>query len=177
MVDNLRDESALCQACGLCCQGQLYGRVPLLAEEIALARTWPVEFTTYKDVVNLKQPCGCFQEQRCSVYSQRPQTCVKYRCQLLRRLGQNEISQAEAVKLVTQALELLGKIQAHLTVAANKHIWKRITERWDLSNLQPLLTSGELDSDTLMAIIALDVLLTKYFRNVKDKPWFKISEV
>jgi Fe-S-cluster containining protein len=169
MADNLPDESALCQTCGLCCQGQLYSWVFLRPEEVALAEAWPVEMAKRADGISFKQPCGCFQEMRCTVYAQRPQTCVKYYCQLLGHLRQNEISQATALERVATARELFDQIEARLPAASAKRIWHRINERWDLQALQPLVASGELESDTLMAIVALDVYLTKYFRRVEAK--------
>jgi len=85
------------------------------------------------------------------------------------RLRQNEISQAAALKRAAIARELFDQIEARLPVASGKRIWHRINERWDLQALQHLVASGELDSDTLMAIVALDVYLTKYFRIIKAK--------
>ena len=128
----------------------------------------------HDEAIGFKQPCGCYQEQRCTVYAQRPQTCVNYRCQLLRGLKQGEISQAVALERVTQARSLFEKLQRQLPSATGKRIWQRIAERWDLSSLQPLLARGEIDSETLMAMLALDVLLTKHFRGDKDKRRLKI---
>ena len=169
MAENLPDESALCQTCGLCCQGQLYSWVALRPDEVALAETWPVKMAKRADGISFKQPCGCFQQMRCSVYAQRPQTCVQYCCKLLGRLRQNEISQAAALKRVATARELFDQVEARLPAASGKRIWHRINERWGLQALQPLVASGELDSGTLMAIVALDVYLTKYFRVVEAK--------
>ena len=174
VADDLTHESTLCQACGLCCQGQLYAWVSLLPQEVALAESWPVEMVRHEAASGFKQPCGCFQDQRCTVYAQRPQTCVNYRCQLLRGLGQGEITQAVALERVAQARGLFEKLQLQLPSATGKRIWERIAERWDLSTLKPLLASGEIDAETLMAIVALNVLLTKHFRTDKDKRRLKI---
>ncbi len=169
MTDNSTDESALCQSCGLCCQGQLYNWVPLLPEEVERVKTWPVEMMTHKGVDGFKQPCGCLQEMSCSVYTQRPQTCAKYSCKLLKSLRQNEISQVVAMERVAQARELFGKLQVLLPSESKKHIWQRITDHWNLKDLQSLLASGELTSDTLMAIVSLDVILKQYFRKDTEK--------
>ena len=95
--------------------------------------------------------------------------CVQYSCKLLQRLRQNEISQAAALERVAQARGLLEQIEARLPAASAKRIWQRINERWDLEELKSLLASGELDPGTLMAIVALDVHLTKYFRIIEEK--------
>ena len=88
---------------------------------------------------------------------------------MLGRLRQNDVSQAAALELVAQARGLVEQIEAGLPAASGKLIWRRINERWDLQALKPLLASGELDPGTLMAIVALDVYLTKYFRMNEDK--------
>ena len=177
VTDDPANESALCQACGLCCQGQLYGWVKLLPHEVALAESWPVEMIRHEAASGFKQPCGCFREQRCTVYAERPQTCVNYRCRLLLGLGQGEISQAMALGRVAQARGLFDKLQRQLPPTTGKRIWERIIDRWDLPAFRSLLASGEIDSDTLMTILALDVLLTKYFRTDKDKRRLKTLPV
>lgn len=168
MTEVLATESALCRACGLCCQGQLYGWVSLRVDEVERVKTWPVTLVQHGDVAGFSQPCGCFREQQCSVYSQRPKTCVEYRCQLLRRLRQSETTQPVALELVRLARGFFDQIQARLPADQGKRIWQRIIERWDLTTLKSLLVRGDIDSATLMAIVSLDVLLTKHFRLVKE---------
>jgi len=166
MLDNnLANESILCQSCGLCCQGQLYSWVSLLPEEISVAKTWSIEIVTRENSVGFRQPCACFQKMRCSVYPQRPRTCVEYRCRLLQDLRINGVSLPDATRIVSQARELFHKIEALLPESSNKGIWQRISERWELENLHLLLASGELTPATLMAIVTLDVFLKKYFRH------------
>lgn len=173
MTRNLLDESAFCQNCGLCCQGQIYNIVFLTPEEVEVAKTWPVELETRKDGTYLSLQCGCFHEKRCTVYSQRPKICADYKCHLLEQLEQKEISQADALKVVTQALELTEKVQ---TLLNTKNILESANRNWSLPALFPTLKKNELDPDILIAVIALDALLTKHFRNPKDKSWFNINE-
>ena len=163
------DGSALCQTCGLCCQGALHRWLVLGSEEIALAETWPVELVTDGERIGFQLPCGCLKGLRCSVYDNRPQACVKYRCQLLQRLRQNEISQTAALERVAQARRLFEELESRLPVTSATRVWQRINELWDLSAAKSLLASGELDSGTLMLMVALDAHLTKYFRNIEDK--------
>ena len=83
---------------------------------------------------------------------------------LLQRLQQNEISVVTARERVSQAHQLVAEIEARLPPVSGKRIWERISECWDLLSLEAALAEGKLDSTTLMAIVALDVYLTKYFR-------------
>jgi uncharacterized protein len=168
MSDSVSDESALCRACGLCCQGQLYSWVELRPEEVALAEAWPLEVVTSAAKPGFNQPCGCFQEMRCTVYPDRPQICVQYSCELLRRFRQREVSLPTALERVAQARALVAQIEARLPAGSSKRIWERVQERWDLLALKPLVASGDLSAGTLLDIVALDVFLTKHFRGPGD---------
>ena len=164
MVESSDDESALCLTCGICCQGPLYALVELQPEEVSRARTWPMELVEDGDLVAFKQPCGCLDGTRCTVYSERPRVCREYVCALLLRLRSGEISQSEAQDAIRQARRLIAEIEARLPAAQGERLWERIGERWDFDALRPLLESGDIDQDVLMAIVALDVQLTGHFR-------------
>jgi Fe-S-cluster containining protein len=157
------DESALCQTCGLCCQGALHRQLALRQEEVPLAETWPVEIVTKGESSGIQLPCGCLNGLRCSVYANRPQACVKYRCKLLGHLRQNEISQVEALERVAQARRLFEEVEARLPANSSKQIWELIDNRWDMSAAKSLLATEELDSSTLMLIVTLGAYLTKHF--------------
>jgi Fe-S-cluster containining protein len=160
-------ESALCQTCGLCCEGQLFGWVELRPEEVERAKAWPVGVTTKGGEVGFEQPCACFQRMRCTVYAQRPKACVDYRCMLLKRVEKGEITPAFAQARIDEARGLFDEIQRRLPANDRKRIWDRVDDHWDLERLKALVEGGELDPSTAMSIVALDVVLTKHFRSPK----------
>ena len=70
----VRDGSALCLSCGMCCDGSLFSNGLLVDdEEVGLARSLGLEIlggpeagTSWK----FRQPCACFQAGECAVYDQ-----------------------------------------------------------------------------------------------------------
>ena len=170
MADDRPDESGLCRSCGLCCQGQLHSWVELRPDEVALAKTWPIDVVTQGDATGFHQPCGCFRSMRCTVYAQRPLTCAEYSCLLLRRVREKEVTEAAALARVAEARQLVEQIEGGLPAARGQWLWRRISEKWQFESLQPMLASGALTPTLLMAIVALDAHLQNHFRNPKPTP-------
>jgi uncharacterized protein len=158
-------ENELCQACGLCCQGHLYEEVELHPLEVPVASNWPVKLVVKGAITSFKQPCACFQNMQCTVYAQRPATCRGYSCKLLDQFRNGEVSLSEAHELVGQARGLVDVIEARLPETSHERIWKRISEKWRAEGRQPGLGTGELDPEALLDIVALDVLLNRYFHH------------
>jgi hypothetical protein len=82
---------SLCRACGMCCDGSLFGRVPLDGDEVAPARAHGLR--VLPDVDAIAQPCialvaagtGGPQGSVCSVYDRRPRACRRFACRLFER--------------------------------------------------------------------------------------------
>lgn len=72
---------ALCSACGLCCDGSLFGRVDLDGDELEGARRH--HLSVVASGRSFEQPCACFtQERTCAIYSERPRACRRFVCRL-----------------------------------------------------------------------------------------------
>ncbi|MFO0555099.1 MAG: YkgJ family cysteine cluster protein [Polyangiaceae bacterium] len=78
-----RDEelSALCLACGACCDGTMYARVELDGEgdrDRVARRGLPI---LEEPSPSLAQPCAAHVDGRCTIYEDRPERCAGYRCE------------------------------------------------------------------------------------------------
>lgn len=94
----MTDPGALCRACGLCCDGTLFGLVRLLpGEAVALPQL------AAADAATLPQPCPALQGVLCACYDVRPQSCRAFDCLLLRALREGEVTLAEAVETIAHA--------------------------------------------------------------------------
>jgi Fe-S-cluster containining protein len=164
MTDARQDESALCVACGLCCGGQLYTWAKLRPDELELADRLSLRVVPDEREPGFALPCSCLDGTRCTVYDVRPQICRDFACSLLQKLRAKEVPLDDALELVRQARELVDEIESQLPRDALKRVWQRINERLDFVDLQRLLAAGEIDADTVMAIVSLDVHLWKHFR-------------
>jgi Fe-S-cluster containining protein len=83
--------ATLCQSCGLCCDGSLFGRVSLGPEEIAPARRNRLH--VLRDGKGFEQPCAALSVREapdgargvCRIYDERPLSCRKFECRLYDR--------------------------------------------------------------------------------------------
>ncbi len=91
----------LCLACGLCCDGTLFTRVPLRPEEsvpdLLDARS------TATGARYLPQRCAGLTGTTCGAYAQRPLACRRYECLLFGATREGEVSLPEALEVVRRA--------------------------------------------------------------------------
>lgn len=96
--------STLCLRCGLCCDGSFFSHVPLLPAEAARLRPLGVGVVEREGGAPvLPQRCAALRGTCCTVYSERPEGCRRYRCLLLGALVEGEVSLEEALGVVEQA--------------------------------------------------------------------------
>jgi len=95
--------SALCTACGFCCDGRLFSLAPLAADEVEWARRRRLPLVTHSGKVSLEQPCGALETARCTVYDERPESCRRFVCVLLDRVTNGELALDAALAHVAAA--------------------------------------------------------------------------
>jgi Fe-S-cluster containining protein len=100
---------ALCQSCGLCCDGSLFTRVPLGVDEVVPEAALGV-VTNARGGRHVPQRCAALSGTVCQQYTARPLACRRYECLLFGALREGEVSLDEAVGVVRKA-------QVHVTRA------------------------------------------------------------
>lgn len=95
----------LCQACGLCCDGSLFTRVPLGVNEVVPEDALGV-VTNEKGARHVPQRCKALGGTVCGVYAERPLACRRYECLLFGALREGEVSLAESIDVVKRAQAL-----------------------------------------------------------------------
>ena len=155
----------MCASCGLCCNGAIFGDVPVAAEEAAELRGLgiPVEARDGRD--RFAQPCAMLRGTRCSIYESRPGTCRSYRCRVLAARERGELGDAEARRRIAQAKALVAALEPHLregqTLAGARVEWaeRRATGR---------SLAGDADREARapfdLAMTALNLFLDRHFR-------------
>ncbi len=108
----MKDLSAVCLSCGLCCDGTLIGFVQLDEEEISRVRDlMPIEESHGQGF--FVHPCSQLCGTSCQVYADRPKQCAAFQCGLLKKVSSGEqdktsaISSIEAVKVLRMELNAL----------------------------------------------------------------------
>ena len=104
---------SLCLACGFCCDGTLFDRVPLGEAEVA-ALQGPLQVAPGQH--HGRQPCPALEGTACRVYAGRPLTCRRFRCLLLEAHEAGEVSRAGAVEIVEATRALRQQVAALLGV-------------------------------------------------------------
>src|SRR5258706_12208785 len=94
----------LCPACGLCCNGVLFGDVELQAGDDAdLLKALGLTLRRKGRKQAFDQPCSCFDGKLCGIYSERPRRCRTFECRLLQRVQNGERKTNQALKTIKEA--------------------------------------------------------------------------
>ena len=113
--------SDLCKACGLCCDGSLFGRGTLEPDEVPMARK--LRLVVVGNGKSFEQPCSALAGRSCSVYDARPLACRAFECVLYTRSTPLE----ERVAIVTRTRALLARVDT-LSDAELEELRERMEE-------------------------------------------------
>lgn len=97
--------SALCLACGLCCDGGLFHAVELTEEDRVRLADAGLDAPE-----RLPHPCRHYAAPACSIYGVRPWRCADYRCRVLDSMLDGAIGPQEAHALVDRARALRAEV-------------------------------------------------------------------
>jgi Fe-S-cluster containining protein len=107
----------LCQSCGMCCDGSLFGRVDLAPEEVEPARRHRLR--VLPNAKGFEQPCAALArsgpglaEHRCSIYDERPLSCRRFMCRLYDRHRREGGSIEERISVVRRVRVLVARLEA-----------------------------------------------------------------
>ncbi|MFN0068929.1 MAG: YkgJ family cysteine cluster protein [Limisphaerales bacterium] len=116
------DETGLCLACGLCCDGTLFRDVELAdaAEAALLERAGvPVRRTTTK--LRVVQPCPALgADCRCGVYAGRPARCRQFDCALLLAVRDGGTAPHTALRIIGDTRRLAERVRRLLVVLGGR---------------------------------------------------------
>lgn len=100
-------EQEICVGCGLCCDGTLFNQALLQPGERGhLPEKIEEQYVEAGDREAFRLPCAYF-SGKCTIYDQpRAHICGAFRCQVLRKVSTQTMSQAQAMQTVGDALRL-----------------------------------------------------------------------
>jgi Fe-S-cluster containining protein len=159
----------------MCCNGVLFGDVELQRGDDAkqLAKAGIDVFRKGRKQA-FAQPCACFDGKLCRIYADRPNRCVSFECGLLKRVAQDDITAAAALKTIRATrrqadtvLKLVRELGNHdEAVPLNKRYAAVIAQPIDLSAAE---TEVELRGELMMAVAELAGLIEREFlTNIKS---------
>ena len=107
----MTSESALCAACGMCCDGTLFAHgmlEPGEAEPPDAAVTWE------EDARCFVQPCPQY-NGGCRIYADRPGACRAFRCSVLQDLATGQIDATTVIIGFKHQFAFMGDQQTVIT--------------------------------------------------------------
>jgi Fe-S-cluster containining protein len=140
----------LCPNCGLCCDSTLFADVELRAADDTkrLKQLGLTLVQKTKSKVAFAQPCACFDGKLCGIYADRPRQCRKFECGLLKRVDAGEMKAGAALKKISEAKILSGKVRGLLLSVGQNDERLALTKRYSQAMSAPVdLSASENDSE------------------------------
>lgn len=156
--------SALCTACGMCCNGSLFRKVPFREDERGFVESLELEIHEGKRPGFLL-PCPKLDDATCTIYPDRPSRCDEFACKLLKRFKAEEIGWDDATDIVRQARELRERIAA-VDPAATTVVHRLRDDHMALPD--GIAEDVREAARTRLDRLAFDLLLNREFRSAQD---------
>ena len=164
----------LCPACGLCCNGVLFGDVELQRGDDAkkLAGLGVALFSKGRKKV-FNQPCACFVGGLCGIYEDRPARCRAFDCRALQRVQQGEITAAAALKAIAEAKRRSEEVLRLVRALGDVNEAQPLNRRYAAIMAQPMDLAGdetqlELRGELMLAVGRLVEVLERDFLTAGD---------
>ncbi len=156
------DSLNICLPCGLCCDGTLIGFVQLSREELPpLLDLLDIEDEDGEGF--FLQPCVKFGDC-CTIYTQRPKQCAKFKCGFLKSVEDKELPFDIALELVAEVKE--KKIAMEQKLATLSFELKSKSFYFKMVELKRVLKKNISESNNrelLVELNELDSLQSKVF--------------
>jgi hypothetical protein len=165
------NSSKLCLSCGLCCLSAIYPRSSLLYTETEFADSLGLTVVTLEEHLYFCLPCPLYQQNRCSIYyATRPAVCVDFRCSLLKKFQNEQISLEQSLRLVKYAKELWTEVTMQLPTGYSFTRFRLLfeqasTAKTGLNSLPDVLRNN---SSLLRAMFRLEWYLLKHFHLARE---------
>jgi Fe-S-cluster containining protein len=167
--------ATLCPACGLCCNGVLFGDVELRRgddpERLAAAG---LELFAKGNRTAFAQPCACFDGALCRIYAGRPQRCRAFECAQIRRLNAGETSLAAARRAIRAARRHADEVRELVRQLGHTDESLPLNQRYAAVMAEPLDFTAdparlELRGELMLAVARLVTALERDFLAAETK--------
>lgn len=104
----------------MCCNGTLYLHVTLTDDDVQRLEKHPLTLETRDEQPAIIEPCLFHDGKACTVYCDRPDSCRRYLCELLRAGERDEITDVESLLIIEEAKALVEIVKEHVVFEAGK---------------------------------------------------------
>lgn len=166
---------SLCMKCGICCDGTLFSRVTLGADEMAKIGAKGIPLEQYRDKKTIfKQPCPRLADNCCTIYADRPRVCRSYYCKLQRDVMNGTTKVADAEKIVAAVKKqtawfcenLLSKKQRESKTNGYRSLVMEYREKAEDLKAKGLLTRH--DQARILRVFDTIKLLDRFFEKTSN---------
>lgn len=151
----------LCPACGLCCNGVLFGDVELQRGDDA-KRLGNLGLNLFRKgrKTAFTQPCSCFDGKLCVIYTDRPRQCRAFECGLLKRVNAGKLTTGAALKTIAETRRSADAVLKLVRELGNTDENQPLNQRYAAVVAQPIDMSAsetevELRGELMMAVAKL----------------------
>lgn len=136
--------AALCPTCGFCCNGVLFADVELQrSDDAARLRALGLRLAAKGGKRCFRQPCPGFDGRLCRLYAERPERCRTFACRLLQRVIAGELAPAAALRSVTAAARVAGRVRDLVRALGETDETLPLHRRYARIMAQPLDFAGD----------------------------------
>lgn len=159
----------LCPACGLCCNGVLFGDVELQrGDDAKLLSKLGVELFRKGRKTAFAQPCACLVNGLCRIYSDRPKRCATFDCGLLKRVQTGKLAAPAALKKISEAKRRSAEVLKLVRQLGHKDESRPLNQRYAAIMAEPIdMSADEADierrGELMMAVSKLVESLERDF--------------
>jgi hypothetical protein len=159
----------LCPACGLCCNGVLFGDVELQrSDDPKHLASLGVKLFRKGRKTAFAQPCACLVKGLCRIYAERPQRCSTFDCGLLKRVQAGKTTPAAALKKIAEAKRRADEVLKLVRALGNTDESLPLNQRYSAVIAEPIdMSADEADierrGELMMAVSRLVETLERDF--------------
>ena len=176
----MKSSEKLCLACGLCCDGSLFGHVRLgPGDDAEKLKSLGLPVSTSRSrtpLTRFPQPCAALCADRtCRLYADRPSQCRSFECGVFKDARAGRITFIAALRLVGQARRQADRIRGLLRELGDTGEHVALTERF--RRTQRRMEAGvadEAQADTFaklsLAVHRFNLLALKKFYTKAETP-------
>lgn len=168
-------QESLCISCGICCNGTLFGKVPLVSgDDIQLLQKGGIKILLKGEKRSFALGCSAYKNSCCQIYDARPQSCIKFRCDLLKAFESGEISWSDSREKIVRVRQLSEKLRKEILENLPEHenlsvpALRRFSPEHSQLAADPILLKKWSTVLMLMAVIS-DLLRTDFRSSGKNK--------
>jgi hypothetical protein len=134
----------LCPACGLCCNGVLFGDVELQrGDDAKLLSKLGVDLFRKGRKTAFAQPCDCLVNGLCRIYADRPKRCATFDCGLLKRVQTGKLAATVALKKISEAKSRSAEVLELVRQLGHKDESLPLNQRYAAIMAEPIDMSAD----------------------------------